>query len=259
MKRYIFLIIILTAISPRFGFAQTAQQAAAAYANKNYPEAIELYQQLSKEQGVSSELYYNLGNAYYRNGDNGNAVLYYERSLRLNPRNKEAQANLDFLQTKLKDRFGTDENILATWIREFRNLLSSNGWTILGMVSFALFILGVAAYFFGKAIGLRKVGFFGGAFFAFVCIAANIFAYNARAAATDNSYAVVLSDSTMLSTVSRAPVGRNETAFVLHEGTKIKKLDSLRNVENGDSSIWYRIRTSDRQEVWIDGKAIEEI
>ena len=54
MKRYIFLIIILTAISPRFGFAQTAQQAAAAYANKNYPEAIELYQQLSKEQGVSS-------------------------------------------------------------------------------------------------------------------------------------------------------------------------------------------------------------
>ena len=64
MKRYIFLIIILTAIS-RFGFAQTAQQAAAAYANKNYPEAIELYQQLSKEQGVSSELYYNLGNAYY--------------------------------------------------------------------------------------------------------------------------------------------------------------------------------------------------
>ena len=158
MKRYIFLIIILTAIS-RFGFAQTAQQAAAAYANKNYPEAIELYQQLSKEQGVSSELYYNLGNAYYRNGDNGNAVLYYERSLRLNPRNKEAQANLDFLQTKLKDRFGTDENILSTWIREFRNLLSSNGWTILGMVSFALFILGVAAYFFGKAIDCAKWDF----------------------------------------------------------------------------------------------------
>lgn len=242
------------------GFAQDALQkkALAAYENKNYPEAIELYTKILKEQGNSSSLYYNLGNAYYRNGDKGHAVLNYERAVKLNPRHKEAQANLDFVKSKLIDRSDADENIITVSLAGIRDLMSSNAWAVTGMALFLLFMGGAALYVFASSVTLKKVGFFGGLVLLAACVASNVFANNSRGVQYAKNYAIVLSDSTVLSNVSRAPIGKEEVAFVLHEGTKVEKLDSLKN-SSDNSGTWYKVKTADGRDAWIAASAIEEI
>ena len=78
MKRYILILVALIA-----GMAVHAEdlqkKALADYDNKNYAAAIDDYQQLEKQSGVSAEYYFNLGNAYYRSGKKGKAILCYER------------------------------------------------------------------------------------------------------------------------------------------------------------------------------------
>jgi len=179
MKRYILILVALIA-----GMAVHAEdlqkKALADYDNKNYAAAIDDYQQLEKQSGVSAEYYFNLGNAYYRSGKKGKAILCYERALRLNPRYEKAQANLDFVNMKIIDRPEPEENILAVGFRNVQNAMSPTAWTVVAMAAFLLFIAGMAAYAFASAITLRKVGFFGGLGLLVVCVFANVFAARAN-------------------------------------------------------------------------------
>lgn len=259
MKHYILSIIALLSVAFPGISQNRAAAAAAAYENKNYPEAIEIYSQILEKDGTSGRLYYNLGNAYFRNGEKGKAVLFFERALKADPRNKEAAANLDFVKTKLTDKIDGEENILQVFLRDMRAMLPSNGWAILGIVSFLLFIAGIALYSFGSAMSVRKIGFFGGLAMLAVSILSNIFSYQAYRTANDDSFAIVTCDSTLLSTVPREPAGGGERAFVLHEGAKVEKLDSMTLDEADVSTMWYKIRTADRQEAWISGPAVEGI
>ena len=137
MKRYILILVALIA-----GMAVHAEdlqkKALADYDNKNYAAAIDDYQQLEKQSGVSAEYYFNLGNAYYRSGKKGKAILCYERALRLNPRYEKAQANLDFVNMKIIDRPEPEENILAVGFRNVQNAMSPTAWTVVAMAAFLL-------------------------------------------------------------------------------------------------------------------------
>lgn len=228
------------------------------YNNKNYPDAIEKYTRIEKNGAVSDALYYNLGNSYYRNGQKGKAVLNYERALKINPRNEHAKANLDFVRMKLTDESIADENILIVTIRNVRDCISVNAWTIIGMVAFVAFMVALALYVFSANILVKKTGFFGGIGLLLLCIAANIFATNGRMVAYDHSYAIVVKDSTILSTVARGPLNKQEIAFVLHEGAKVEKVDSLL-VDKKNDDKWFLINTIDNRQAWIQSSAIEEI
>ncbi len=107
MKR-IFIITLLLGILLPAAQAESPVIAAAdsAYMADEYTKAVELYKQAISTEGPSAKLYYNLGNAYYRLGENGNAILSYERSLRLDPADKDARDNLDFVNARITDRPG---------------------------------------------------------------------------------------------------------------------------------------------------------
>ena len=99
MKRILFYIIAsLVAIQSH---ANIIAKADSAYLSDNFAEAVQLYEQALEELGPSAERYYNLGNAYYRQGQLGAAILNYERSLRLDPSNKDARENLEFVNSKV--------------------------------------------------------------------------------------------------------------------------------------------------------------
>lgn len=254
MKRYIFLFaMILVSVAV---FAQSAEnRAIKAYDNKNYEEAINIYDSIVQSGNVSSRLFYNLGNAYYRAGDNGKAVWNYERALKLNPRNTEARENLEFVKTKLTERILPEENIIVVFFQELQDLMSPNGWAVTGMVAFALFIIGFATYSFCSGLGMRKLGFFGGIVMLLLCIFANVMSSKAGKRMTEMRYAIVLNDSTTLSTVSHHPTSTAEEAFSLHAGAKLEKLDSAKL----DTETWYKVRTEDRREAWVDGSTIGHI
>lgn len=158
---------------------------------------------------------------------------------------------------KIIDRPEPEENILAVGFRNVQNAMSPTAWTVVAMAAFLLFIAGMAAYAFASAITLRKVGFFGGLGLLVVCVFANVFAARANNAATSHDYAVVMNDSTQLSAVSREPLNKDEVAFTLHEGAKLKKNDSIR-IDGNAKNTWYKVQTADNREAWIKASAIEE-
>lgn len=146
---------------------------------------------------------------------------------------------------KIIDRPEPEENILAVGFRNVQNAMSPTAWTVVAMAAFLLFIAGMAAYAFASAITLRKVGFFGGLGLLVVCVFANVFAARANNAATSHDYAVVMNDSTQLSAVSREPLNKDEVAFTLHEGAKLKKNDSIRIDGNAKTrGIKFRLPTT---------------
>ncbi len=258
MKHYIIILAAVLIATLTAGAENIQQKALYDFNNKNYPAAIEDFKQLEKQQGVSPEFYFNLGNVYYKSGKKGKAILNYERALRLNPRYEKAQANLDFVNSKIIDRQDAEENILSVGFRNVQNWLSPSAWSIVAMVMFALFLAGILTYAFASSIALRKTGFFGGIGLLVVCIIANVFASRANAALECREYAIVMNDSTQLCTVSREPVKADEMAFMLHEGAKVKKEDSIR-VDGNAKNVWYKILTQDNREAWVKAAAIEEI
>ena len=85
------------------GEADLLQQANQLYSEGEYRQAADAYEQLLQEQGVAPELYYNLGNAYFKAGEVALSILNYERALRLNPRFDDARYNLQLAQERVID------------------------------------------------------------------------------------------------------------------------------------------------------------
>ena len=107
-----------------------------AYVEGNYQKALTCYGQVMEREGISSPLLYNMANAYYHTKDIGNAVLYYERALYLDPGNADIQSNLAVAR---KD-FGLVEKGAGQWERYF-NILNLNGWTWMASASLTVLSL----------------------------------------------------------------------------------------------------------------------
>ncbi len=258
MARYI-LYLIFSSVIFLCNSQSLTQKAANAYSADRYGEAIETYNQIIKEQGVSSDLYYNLGNAYYKSGMLGKSVLCFERSLLLNPGNKDAQANLDFVNSKIADKFSTDENIIDSFMDSVMSFTNANGWAMIAISSFIVLLLFAALYIFSANIWLRKVGFFGGMALLVVCVFTNIIAFNRARTVKDSGYAVVMSHETVLSTAPREPKSKTEEAFLLHEGAKVMLLDSVEVKTDSIVNKWYDVVADETHRAWIKGADIEKI
>ena len=95
MKRIIlFLSLILCFGVAAFAQSAALKQANNLYAKGNYSDAAKIYEQILSKEGVAPELYYNLGNAYFKSNETGKSILNYERALRLSPRYEDARVNL---------------------------------------------------------------------------------------------------------------------------------------------------------------------
>ena len=138
------LALILFLFTSIFSFANNDIQAKAEklYANKNYKEAIIAYESILKEGFVSYKLYYNLGNAHYKNNELGKAIYNYELANKLQPNNKDVKTNLRIANEKTIDKIDSKENFFITAVKT--NLLSSfttTTWawfTIIALIAAAL-------------------------------------------------------------------------------------------------------------------------
>ena len=225
-----------------------------AYEGKRYKEAVEHYQRATRD-GVSSQLYYNMGNAYYRLNDRANAVLSYERALKLDPGNSDARFNLEFLREKsqLVDDNGTNyfSNLIGEWVAH----ASSNTWATIGLIAFILLLAGIVCYRIADSVMLQKVGFFGAIAMAVITIIAMscaIYMYNR---CTSNDYAVIMVDK---SAVSKTPRSTDkDVAFSLTNGVKVEITDSI--AEKGTKGKWYKIETADSRTGWMKKDNFERI
>lgn len=220
-----------------------------AYAGERYHEAVEAYERLLKT-GVSAELYYNLGNAYYRLDEITRAVLSYERALRLAPGDADIRFNLQMAREKTIDRITPEsEMFFITWYRSMVNFTSIDRWACIALVALSLAIVLALLYLFAGRIVLRKIGFFGGIVLVVVFILSNLFAWQQERELANRSGAIVVSSAV---SVRSTPSKTGTDLFVVHEGTKVEIIDDT-------MKEWKEVKLADGKEGWIEETAIEVI
>ena len=244
-----FAVLLLLLMLPLAASAATKEKADSLYAAEHYQEAAKQYEALLM-QGVSSDLYYNLGNCYYRMDDITRAVLNYERAQLLSPGDRDIRLNLQMARSKTIDKIVPEsEMFFVTWYHSLVNLMSVDGWARMALVSLVIAIILALAYLFSDRIWLRKVGFFVGLLFLVVFALSNLFAYQQKQALVERSGAIVIRSA---ATVKSTPANNGTDLFILHEGTKVTITDNT-------MKEWCEIRVADGKEGWLPTKDLEVI
>ena len=223
--------------------------AAAAYNAADYLTAIEYYTTILDGGHHSAELYYNLANAYFKREQVGEALLNYNRALRLSPADEDIRHNLAFAEQSTKDSIEQiPEFFLSTWMRSVRNLMGGNAWTILSIVMLALALAMALLYLLAQPLTMRKTGFYSMALFGLLFIITTSFAWSARTEATAQRDAIIMSSA---ASIKSSPDDNSTELFVLHEGTKVRVGEVM--------DKWAEVRIADGRKGWIEIDRIERI
>lgn len=227
----------------------TKAEGDSAYMKNDYASAIQIYEALLN-RGEAADIYYNLGNSYYKAGDIAKAILNYERALLLQPGNGDIRANLEIARSKTVDKVEpVPEIFFVSWTKSLINSMSVDSWAVCGVVCFILLIVSLYLFIFSKQIVLKKAGFISGIVFLAVTILANVFANQQKDELTNRNSAIVINPSV---TVRSTPSESGTSLFILHEGHKV-------GVKDGSMKDWKEIRLEDGKVGWVPASAIEII
>ena len=221
-------------------------EANAQYAEGNYAEAAESYRQVLVEQ-PSAEVYYNLGNACFKQGELSQSILAYERALRLRPLYKDAQYNLKFAQSRIVDNIeDTNSFFVSNWLKAVRNLLSEQTWMWLSVVLFLLTLTGAMLFAFSRTVWLRKTAFYTAIVALVISIAACANAGSLHKRDTLRAEAVITQG---IVNAKSSPDRSGTDLFTLHEGTKVvikEQLGNWCNIHVGNNIGWIPLTTLER-------------
>lgn len=230
-----------------------------AYSADKYEEAAALYSKAIAEEGTSARLHYNLGNAWYRANRPGLAILNYERALRLDPAFEDARTNLAFVNSRIVDRPGERGTFISNALDSAASKARSNRWAWMAFAAFAVTCALAGVYIFTSEVRLRKIGFFGALAMLAVTAVGVFLALRGASIANDRTVAVVTSPSAILSTSPRQPRERSEEAMLLHEGTTVRLIDSVRSVADSVPSLWLDVEVDNTHRAWINSADVQRI
>lgn len=248
MKNFVFGILV-TFIS--FVNAQVSQnifeKANKVYQTEDYSKAITLYQSVLDQGLASSELYFNLGNAYYKTNQMAAAIYHYEKALILNPSNQDAKINLSYANRSIIDSIKIiPKSIFEKFNDTVLSMFSYNSWAkiavSLSLIAGLLWML----FFFTTQPAVKKLHFTLAIVFTFVCLVSLIITHRQYNRAVNTIYAIIFTDEVE---VKNAPRKSANEIFTLHEGTKVKVLDKV-----GD---WQKVKIADGQVGWLPKEVIK--
>ena len=228
----------------------TKAEADSAFANEDFQTAAEYYQLLLDSCGGSAQLYYNLGNCYYRQDSIARAILNYERARLLDPSDDDIRFNLEMARAKTVDRVMPASEMF--FVALFHRIVLSQSlhiWASLGLLAFILMLAAVAAYFFLPTLHGKKAGFTVAVISLIVCIFANVAAFQQLHQLENRTSAVIMSSSVV---IKSTPSQAGTDLFILHEGTRVE-------IEDNSMKEWVEIRMSDGKEGWLQRSDIEII
>lgn len=228
---------------------QRAQLADSAYRIADYEQAASLYEEVLASGFASPDLYYNLGNTYYRLDRFGLAILNYERALRLRPGMSDARDNLALANSHTVDRIAELPRLfVVNWYIALITRISPSSWRVITLLFFILCLAAVTVIALSRNVTLRKsalaVAIAAAVLFilSLLLMIASTSHFNARAEA------IVMEPSV---TVKSSPEHQSADKLILHEGTKVTISESL--------SGWHKITLSDGTTGWCESSAIEQI
>lgn len=251
VKRTLFLTALLCsfqlllAANPN----ELIKQANTAYIDGQYSYAIELYEAILEQNLEAAELYFNLGNAYFKENRLGHAILNYERALRIKPGDENTLFNLNVARARTVDRINPVPLIFyENWWRSFYSFFSTDTWAKLGLFLLVFSLVSLGGFFFVQTRGLKKLGF-GLSLFCLLLMSVSFFAARSQYHNTFKKREAIV--MTPRATAKSSPGDSSPDLFVIHEGAKAKITSEL-----GD---WYEIRLANGNVGWVKKSALEMI
>ena len=221
-----------------------------AYTQGSFSEALRDWQDVEATGLMSKELYYNLGNAYFKDGQIAPAVLWYERALRLDPSDQDVRYNLEYARALTQDKIEeVPEIFFVQWGHALCYLLPSNVWAVIGLVFLAVTVALVLLFLLGSTAGQRKTGFFTGIVALLIALLGWEFAQWQRQEALRQDLAIVMKP--VVSVKSSPSAGSAKDLFILHEGTRVRILDNVAG--------YTQIEIADGRQGWIPSGEMEVI
>jgi len=219
------------------------------YQNNNFVGALDNFL-LAESAGLSNpDLYFNIGNAYFKQQLLPEAILYYERANKLKPEDKDILHNLAIAQAQTRDKIEVmPDFIVSTWIKKLSRAVDTDSWAVFSLIFLAACFLFFILFFFAYNVRLRKFSFFLAVSFIVFTITCFIFAAGQKKEMLDHSEAIIFP---AVVTVKSAPNQDGKDLFILHEGTKVIILEELRN--------WQRIQLLDGKEGWVAVNSVQRI
>ncbi len=223
--------------------------ATAAYSKGEYGKAAKFYETILAGGQVAPEVYFNLGNAYYKSNNIALAILNYERAVKLEPDNEDFNFNLKLANQRIEDKIDeAPQMFLTQWKNGVVHLMTEKGWSqlciVLILLSLALFALFIAA----QQKMLKQLGFFGGVVLAILSISVFFIAKHKYNLTINGREAVITAPSI---TVTGSPSEKGTKLFIIHEGTKV-------NITQEDTG-WTEIKIANGNTGWIKGSQLERI
>ncbi len=220
-----------------------------AYAQKKYSYAITLYEGILKNGLIAPELYFNLGNAYYKSKNIPKAILNYERARKIEPDDEDIMINLKIANSQTTDRIeNPHEEIIKVWKRHFFGLSTERGWSFYSIGFFIIGIGFILLYLISSRILIRQISFTLGGVFLLLTISTSLIAWDKCSSAALHTEAIIMAPNI---TAKGSPDEKGTDLFILHEGAKVTLLQT-----NGN---WQEVRLANGTAGWLPESAFEAI
>lgn len=219
------------------------------YKKAQYQEAIKLYNKILDDGYQAEEVYFNLGNAYFKVGDIPSALLYYEKARRLAPGDDDINFNIYFANSKTADKVEPEPEFFVTrWWHSIVLYFSIHTLSVLSVLcliaGFGLLVL----YLFTHIVSVKKLSFYIGILLLF---SGSLFIFISNRQVhyfNDHHQAIIFSGSV---NVRSGPEDKAAALFILHDGTKVNILDN--------SNGWIKVQIANGSEGWIQQSDVREI
>lgn len=219
------------------------------FQEKDYTSAIDAYHKILSQGIQSAPLYYNLGNAYFKSGRIGHAILNYEKGLKLSPGDEDLAYNLQIANSRTVDKITELPSIfIVKWWEILITSFSFTGWSIITIFLYILFLTSIGLYLLSKNFNVQRISFFSGSISLSVLIVATVILISRYNHEASTDYGILLNP---IYSVKTSPDIKSNDAFVIHEGIKFVVEDNVNE--------WVKIKLVDGKIGWIEKRAFEQI
>lgn len=228
---------------------QLAAAAEKAYASGKYDTTAQLYERILKSGYESTVLYYNLGNAYFRQNDIPSAILNYEKALKLDPTHSDIRYNLTIANARITDKVEPiPELFYKRWWKSFMNIFSLDLLAAIVIALLVLSLISTAIYLTSRSLPVRKAAFWT-ALSLFFLFGLTFYAAQQKEHFIRNHHEAIVFTPTV--TVKSSPDNASKDLFVIHEGIKVELLDEI--------GEWQEIRIANGSVGWLKASDIKMI
>jgi tetratricopeptide (TPR) repeat protein len=256
MKKF-FLITILSLFSVAISFGENnlkivhtlLDSANAAYSKKQYDAAVDFYKKILELGYVSPEVYYNLGNSYFKQNKITDAIYYYEKALKLAPNDKDIKYNLSIANQYITDKIkSVPEFFLTRIIHKIADLMSSNQWAITSLILFVIAVISALWFLFSRSFTIKRITLYV-VIIGLLISAASLYFSNVQYKRYTKNYKAIVFAPTV--TIKSSPDKEGNDLMIIHEGLKVEITDSLNN--------WYEIKLPDGNKGWTEKQNVKKI